>query len=320
MATSYALRGALFFSWFMPSFTKLGYRARKLTWSNKDFDFNGQTWLVTGASTGIGRQIAISAANAGATVHVVARSLDRLNQLQPAVTSERGRIVCHAVDLSLMQSVRTLSQNFNEAGIKFDVVVNNVGLMLAEPNKTSEGLEAGFATNLAGHYVLTEELVAHGALKSGSTVVNMSSGGMYNVALDLSTLQGETPYDGTLTYARHKRAQVALNEHWRHTYGSMINFYVMHPGWVSTPGVETAMPEFHSALHNLLRSPAAGADTALWLAFTKPEQRDAKSIWFDRAQRPAYFFSATRKGDSTAALVDHLEEISARTQVSAAGA
>jgi dehydrogenase/reductase SDR family protein 12 len=314
------MRGALFFSWFMPSFTKLGYQARKLTWSGKDFEFNGQTWLVTGASTGIGRQIAISAANAGATVHVVARSQDKLIELQRAVKSDRGSIVCHSVDLSLMDSVRHLTQTLSEAGLVFDVVVNNVGLMLAEASVTSEGLETGFATNVAGHYILTEELIAHGALKSGGTVINMSSGGMYNVALDLPALQGETPYDGTLTYARHKRAQVALNEHWRHTYGNMINFYVMHPGWVSTPGVETAMPEFHSALNNLLRSPAAGADTALWLAFTKPEQRDAKSIWFDRAQRPAYFFSATRQGDSTAALVDHLEKVAARTQVDAVSA
>jgi dehydrogenase/reductase SDR family member 12 len=307
MTPTYATRGALFFSWFMPSFTRVGYGLRKLTWSTKSFDYTGQTWLVTGASTGIGRQLALSAANAGATVHAVARNAEKLAQLEDEVCSNRGSIVSHSVDLSLMASVASLADYFQDNGIIFDVLVNNVGLMLNAPSETSEGLETGFATNVLGHYVLTEQLVSLGGLKSGSTVINMSSGGMYNVSLDIDALQGDHPYDGTLTYARHKRAQVALNEHWRETYGDMINFYSMHPGWVSTPGVETAMPEFHAALSRLLRCPEAGADTALWLAFTKPEQRDAQNIWFDRAQRSAHFFNGTRQGDSRTALVSYLQ-------------
>lgn len=307
MTPSYATRGALFFSWFMPSFTRIGYTLRKLTWSTESFDFTGQTWLITGASTGIGRQMALSAANAGATVHAVARNAEKLQQLADEVTSNRGSIVSHSVDLSLMATVTSLANDFENNGVTFNVLVNNVGLMLDKPTRTSEGFETGFATNVLGHYVLTEQLVSLGGLKSGSTVINMSSGGMYNVALDIEALQGDQPYDGTLTYARHKRAQVALNEHWRQTYGDMINFYSMHPGWVSTPGVETAMPEFHAALSRLLRHPEAGADTALWLAFTKPEQRDPQNIWFDRAQRSPHFFSGTRQGDSSSELVTHLQ-------------
>jgi len=310
MTPSYAARGALFFSWFMPSFTRVGYGLRKLTWTTRSFDFTGQTWLVTGASTGIGRQLAVSAANAGATVHAVARNPEKLKQLEGEVSSSRGSIVSHSVDLSLMASIASLATYFENSGVTFDVLVNNVGLMLNEPTRTSEDLETGFATNVLGHYVLTEKMISLGGLKSGSTVINMSSGGMYNVALEIDALQGDHPYDGTLTYARHKRAQVALNEHWRQTYGDMINFYSMHPGWVSTPGVETAMPEFHAALNRLLRDPEAGADTALWLAFTKPEQSDAQNIWFDRAQRSPHFFSGTRQGDSRTALISYLQTFS----------
>ncbi|XOV82643.1 MAG: SDR family NAD(P)-dependent oxidoreductase [bacterium] len=313
MSPSYPARGALFFSWFMPSFTRLGYALRRLTWSTRSFDFAGQTWLITGASTGIGRHLALSAANAGATVHVVARNTQKLKQLEAEVSSNRGQIVCHSVDLSLMSSVGDLAADFGASNTVFDVLVNNVGLMLNQRSSTLEGIETGFATNVLGHYLLTEQLISLGTLKSGSTVISMSSGGMYNVALDINALQGNEPYDGTLTYARHKRAQVALNEHWRHTYGDMINFYAMHPGWVSTPGVETAMPEFHKLLRRLLRHPAAGADTAMWLAFSKPEQQDAGNIWFDRAQRSPHFFSGTRRGDSSADLIHYLQSLAERS-------
>ena len=106
MATANVLRGAVFFSWFLPSFTNLGYKARRLTWSNQPFDFRQQTWLVTGASTGIGREIARSAAAAGATVYAVARSEDKLKQLAAEVPWGAGRIEPLPCDLSLMTEVR----------------------------------------------------------------------------------------------------------------------------------------------------------------------------------------------------------------------
>lgn len=316
MATPNVLRGAIFFSWFLPSFTNLGYKARQLTWSKQTFDFSEQTWLVTGASTGIGREIARSAAAAGATVYAVARSENKLKQLAAEVPWGKGRIEPMACDLSLMTEVRALAEDLKQRGVIIDTLVNNVGLMLNERTVTAEGLETGFATNVLGHFLLTELLLDDRALTPGACIINMSSGGMYNVPLDLRELQGGSRYDGTMAYAYHKRAQVALNEHWRRKYADRAAVYVMHPGWVATPGVETAMPEFNQALSSILRSPEAGADTALWLAQTRPQQA-GPGIWFDRALRGAHFFAGTRAGDSIEALVAHLQGLTQSTDLAA---
>ena len=294
------IRGAVFFSCFLPSFTRIGYQSRRCLWNTTKPSFAGERWLVTGGSDGIGREIAAQAAAAGAEVHVVGRDVNKLK----ALSSLPGHWTVHAEDLSNMRSVAELASQLNEQSLKFDVLVNNVGLMLNARALTQEALETSFATNLLGHFVLTEALRKTGALEHAA-IINMSSGGMYNVPLTVARLQGGSDYDGMLTYAYQKRAQVVLNEWWRQ---QGLASYVMHPGWVDTQGVRTAMPDFHRATRPLLRDLSAGADTAIWLAAQRPEQTDASKIWFDRSVRSAHIFSDTRVGDEPEALLDYLNQ------------
>lgn len=300
MKLSNAVRGSLFFPRFLPSFSRLGYCGRRWVWPDKAVDFSGQRWLVTGASSGIGQAIARRAAEAGAEVIAVARNEARLAALSDECP---GQLRALSIDLSNMAVVGSLADQIAGEADGIDVLVNNVGLMLNEREETAEGFEKSFATNLLGHYLLTEKLRISGALDAGM-VINMSSGGMYNVALELDQLQGGSTYDGTFTYAYQKRAQVTLNRWWRE---QGLSSYVMHPGWVNTPGVETAMPEFYALTGPLLRSVDEGADTSIWLASARPSQPFSDGIWFDRAFRPAHFLPGTRTGASGDALADFLE-------------
>jgi dehydrogenase/reductase SDR family member 12 len=82
---------------------------------------------------------------------------------------------------------------------------------------------------------------------------------------------------------------------------------VMHPGWADTEGVRTAMPRFRRMLRLVLRNNAQGADTAIWLAATRPSKQGAESFWFDRAPRAAHAYPATSVTKYTSAdLADFL--------------
>ena len=59
------IKGAVFFSCFLPSFTRIGYNSRRMLWPKSDWDFSGETWVVTGATSGIGLEIARQASAAG---------------------------------------------------------------------------------------------------------------------------------------------------------------------------------------------------------------------------------------------------------------
>lgn len=297
------LFGALaFYGRFFCSFTAIGFHVRRLFWPRFQPDFHGQHWVVTGASAGIGRHIALAAARAGASVTAVARASTKLDELVATARAEGLQMQAAPCDLSSMADV---SRWLNErtAAQSVDVLVNNAGVMLDEHTLTAEGLEASFATNLLSHYRLTTGLVAAGLLPSTAVVVNMTSGGAYHVPLSTAMLNvtDAARYNGTYAYAFHKRAQVVLSEYWRTQWNAEgRRSYVLHPGWVDTPGVKRSLPRFRAALKRVLRDEAAGADTALWLAATKPAQPVGEHIWFDRKARAAHVAASTRVSRDTA--------------------
>lgn len=289
-----------FYGRFLVSFSAIGHRARSLRWQPLNASFAGQTWVVTGATGGIGRAIAEGATRRGATVFALARSREKLDALVRAAPGP-GRVVPLLVDLSLVADTRRAAAAIVAHGKPVDVLMNNVGLLLDDLSTTAEGFETSYATNLLTHWVLTEALLHSAALAPRATVIEMSSGGMYNAPLTLDYMGVKDPrkYNGVYAYAVHKRGQAALVKYWQMRHGaSGLRCYVMHPGWADTDGVKTAMPNFRRRLRSVLRDAAQGADTALWLAATRPSA-EPEAFWFDRAPRAAHAFPHTAKSKYT---------------------
>jgi dehydrogenase/reductase SDR family member 12 len=298
-----------FYVRFTPSYSQIGYYARRLFWRRLRGDFSGQTWLVVGGSEGIGGSAARSAIAGGATVICVARDAAKLAAFA-ASTAAPGRVVAEVADFSLRESVRDLLDRLQARGVSIDVLVNNVGIQKRDQIITREGLETSFATNILSHYLFTRDLLARGLLSAAATVIEVSSGGMYNHPLVVKDLNiTGTGYVGVRAYGLSKRAQVVLTQHWREqTAGSARRFYVMHPGWVDTAAVGRSMPRFRATLKSVLREDHQGADTIVWLAERRPEQRSDESIWFDRKERTAHIFPRTRQTvDTPQSLVASLE-------------
>jgi dehydrogenase/reductase SDR family protein 12 len=291
-----------FYCRFTPSYSAIGYHARRLLWRAPRLHFAGKTWLVTGGSEGIGGSAARSAVDAGATVIAVARDQGKL-QAFAASTSAPARVVTEVADFSLMADIHALVDRLQARGVRIDVLVNNVGIQKRDQILTKEGLETSFATNILGHYLLTRELLARGLLADDATVIEVSSGGMYNHAMAVQDLNRTGDgYLGVRAYGLAKRAQVMLTSHWREQFaGSARRFYAMHPGWVDTASVGRSMPRFRAMLKSVLRTHAQGADTIVWLAATRPEQQAAQAIWFDRKERPAHIYAHTPKSTATPA-------------------
>jgi dehydrogenase/reductase SDR family protein 12 len=197
----------------------------------------------------------------------------------------------------LVSEARRVAHEIAAMPHKLDVLANNVGVLLDDLSVTAEGFETSYATNILNHFVLTEALLASGSLKPTATVINMSSGGMYNAALTLDYMGMKKPgkYSGVYAYAVHKRGQAELTKYWQAQHGIRgMRFYVMHPGWADTHGVRTAMPRFRRMLRPFLRNDVQGADTAIWLAATRPTGQGPEAFWLDRAPRAAHAYPHTQ--------------------------
>jgi NAD(P)-dependent dehydrogenase (short-subunit alcohol dehydrogenase family) len=82
---------------------------------------------------------------------------------------------------------------------------------------------------------------------------------------------------------------VILTELWaQRLKGTGVVVHAMHPGWADTPGLESSLPRFHSAMGWLLRTPQEGADTIVWLGAAAEPARCSGGFWHDRRERPTH--------------------------------
>ena len=273
-------------------YTALGYRLRPHPPIRNDL--SGRVALVTGATSGLGRRAATDLARLGATVIVVGRTEEKTHAVADAIRNETGNphVRVEIADLSSMAQVRALADRM-EAPIH--LLVNNAGVLLSDRTETDEGFETTFATNLLGQFLLTNLLIDK--LEPPARIINVSSGGMYTqpiVVGDLQMKQGR--YDGAVAYARTKRGQVILTELWADALRNRgIVVHAMHPGWADTPGVSSSLPRFYKLTKPLLRTPAQGADTIVWLCASDEAGRCTGKFWHDRRPRPTHRLPNTRE-------------------------
>lgn len=275
-------------------FTNLGYRYHSLSFEPIDADLAGQVAVITGATSGLGLETARSLADLGAEVVIVGRNELKL---QEARTSIEGEVRTKVADLSLLEEVRGLADELLQEEQRIDLLINNVGVLLPEKRLTAEGLETTFATNLAGHFLLTNRLLPRLIEATPARVISVSSGGMYSELLQPEDLQFDRrPYRGTVAYAGTKRAQVILTEMWaKRLPSSKVVFHAMHPGWARTPGVAQSLPAFNRIMQPFLRTPAEGADTIVWLAAEERSLASSGDFWFDRRIAPTHLSESTKE-------------------------
>lgn len=276
-------------------YTSLGYWLRPHPPIEEDL--TGRVALVTGATSGLGREAAAELSRLGATVILVGRNPDKTERVAADLRRQTANPNIHVqiADLSSMAQIRALAARLTPP---IHLLVNNAGVLVAERTETEEGLETTFATNLLGHFLLTNLLID--ALEPPARIINVSSGGMYMQRIrvdDLQMKQGR--YDGAVAYARTKRGQVILTELWAEALRSRgIVVHAMHPGWADTPGVSSSLPRFYKLMKPLLRTPAQGADTMVWLCASEEAGRCTGKLWHDRKPRPTHRLPGTRETDA----------------------
>ncbi|RIL05141.1 MAG: hypothetical protein DCC71_11400 [Proteobacteria bacterium] len=283
------------------SFDRTGFAIHALSFDPDDLavDLAGRRCLVTGANSGIGYETSLALADLGADVVLLCRSRERGEEAAERIREQTGsrRVSVEPLDVASLASVRAAAERL--AGEPVHVLVHNAGVLPAERVVTEDRLELCFATHVAGPHLLTKLLRPALERASGARVVWVSSGGMYTRGLQLDDPQWRERrdrYDGVAAYAESKRAQVVLAELWAEELadaGVAVN--AMHPGWADTPAVRSSIPGFWRVTKRILRSPAEGADTVVWLAASPRAGGLTGRFVFDRVPRRTHWLPGTRE-------------------------
>jgi dehydrogenase/reductase SDR family member 12 len=281
------------------SFDRSGYARHAVGFDPRDLEVNleGRTCLVTGANSGIGLATTLGLAERGASVWLLCRSRERGEDAAREVRQSTGsrRVHLATLDVADFASIRAFAASCRTPRV--DVLVHNAGMLADARAETADGHELTLATHVLGPLLLTCLLRQRLAAAGGARVIFVASGGMYGKRLSVADAEWRRrPFDGVAAYAQAKRMQVVLAEELASRLASDgIAVNAMHPGWAETPAVKSSLPRFYAVTRRILRSPAQGADTVLWLAASEAARGQSGRFWFDRQARRTHFTARTRE-------------------------
>jgi len=201
------------------------------------WNIGGKTVLVTGATSGIGLEASVALARQGARVVMVGRDRAKTELAAVAVTARAGvkpeaQLLC---DFSSQASIRALAGQVLERFERVDVLVNNAGGVNKTRRLSADGIEATFAVNHLGYFLLTNLLLDRLVRSAPARVVTVASVGHRHGTLDFDDLGYERGYSIMKAYARSKLANVLFAaELARRLEGTGVTSNSLHPGAVAT--------------------------------------------------------------------------------------
>ncbi|XP_071550605.1 retinol dehydrogenase 13-like isoform X2 [Panulirus ornatus] len=200
----------------------------------------GRTAIVTGASSGIGKETARDLARRGARVILACRNLMKAQMVADEIMRSTGNkeVVARLVDTADLQSVREFAREILGTERAIHVLVNNAGIVGPEKRQvTRDGLELTMATNHYGHFLLTNLLLKRLKQSAPSRVINVASAAhMFTMNIDPRDLNYEKKSYGTMSaYAQSKLCNILFTfELAQKLRGSGVTTNTLHPGAVST--------------------------------------------------------------------------------------
>ena len=197
-------------------------------------DLTGKTALVTGINSGIGSETMRVLALRGARVIGTGRTLEKARE---ACSSTDGDCVPVACELTDQVSIRNCVAEVQAMHRPLDIVVANAGIMALPQLQQVNGIEAQFATNHLGHFLLITSLLDQICSADAARVVIVSSAAHMqapSAGIEFDNLSGERGYSGWKAYGQSKLANVLFANSLSRRLPDHVTANSLHPGLIST--------------------------------------------------------------------------------------
>src|SRR5919112_1031836 len=250
----------------------------------------GKTCLITGSTSGIGKEIAIGLAKMKANVILVGRSKAKCQETaeeicrNACVDTTKNQVSYLLADLSSRESIHQLAKKFLDSYQSLDILINNAGVFLSRRLTTVDGIEYTFAVNHLAPFLLTNLLFERIKASNPSRIITTSSVAHRGAHINFDDLQFERArYNGLEAYRQSKLANILFTKELaRRSKASGVSSNCFHPGGVRTNLVQNS-PWYYrliwAIISPFLVSPKKGADTAVYLA-SSPKLDDISGKYF----------------------------------------
>jgi len=214
---------------------------KRENWNESNIpDQSGKIFIVTGSTSGLGKEIATVLARKNATVIMAVRNIKKAESVANEILTENknAKIDTQELDLTSLESVKNFSHQIIKKYKTLDCLINNAGIMACPYSKTKDGFEIQMSTNHLGHFALTGQLISLLKKTPNSRVVNVSSIAHTSGNIDFGDLNWEKrKYRTWSAYSDTKLANLyftyELSRKLGEDKGNPI-ILASHPGWTAT--------------------------------------------------------------------------------------
>lgn len=247
----------------------------------------GKIVLITGATSGIGKETASALAEKGATVVMACRNMTKGNSVCETIKWESGntRIELMELDLASLSSIRQFASRFSQKYRQLNVLINNAGVFSMTREETQDGFERTMATNYLGPFLLTNLLLPLIKQTPEARIINVSSNAHSHGQIDLSHLHFQKKYQGFKAYASSKLAIMLFTQELAERLrGTDVTVNALHPGHAATniwPAEKWYVALASKITRLFMISEQEAAQTSIYLA-SSHEVKGVTGKYFDK--------------------------------------
>ncbi|XP_034946618.1 retinol dehydrogenase 13-like [Chelonus insularis] len=257
---------------------------------------DGKTVILTGCTSGIGKETARDLAKRGARLIMACRNVEAATKLKDEFVEESGNndIVVRKLDLASFKSIREFAEQIIKEEQRLDVLIHNAGIAHVWTRKlTEDGLELSMGTNMYGPFLLTNLLIDLLKKSAPSRIVLVGSESYLLGWLDLDNPNPTNLYIPGWSYFISKYALIVfMLELARRLEGTKVTVNSLHPGAIFTEiwyrsGRLTAM-FFYIFIKPLCKSVVEGIQTTIYLAVSEEVEGVSGKHFLDCRKRKLY--------------------------------
>lgn len=228
-----------------------------------------KTCLITGSTSGIGRETALGLAGREAEILVHGRDRERGGEVLDGVEKKGGRALdLLLADFSRLEEVRRLARKVEENYERLNVLINNAGTYFPDRRLNEDGIEMTFLVNYLAPFLLTNLLLDLLESNIPARIVNVSSTMHSQTSFDFDKIKGEGAAKGFEAYRLSKLAVILFTyELAERLEGTDVTANCLHPGGIRSRLMrEDKVKNLYWKYSPLLDSPKKGGETPIYLA------------------------------------------------------
>ncbi len=238
-------------------------------------DLSNKTVIITGASSGIGKETAKSLAKMNARVIFACRNQTKATTVIKTLQEENPNIKVEYMNLDLasLQSIRNFAKQFQYKHKKLDILINNAGVInLRTKLETQDGFEGQFGVNYLGHFYLTNLLLNTLVNTPSSRVINVTCNAFSRGKMNWDDLMSERKYSPQGAYSQSKLALALFTRYLnKKVEKSNVKVVAVHPGVARTDLLRDLPKVWYLNILQTIQTP-------FWYYFTKSPWYGAQTV------------------------------------------